>query len=754
MPQSRRLLPLLAIALLCSVSALGLGLTLRGPGAAAMAAVLALASVPALAAAAWSYGSAASAEKGRAAERDACAAALDSLSSGLVRLSSGDIAAYVPLPEGAEGSATMAKIADCIAAFDGVTDEPSPRLFYVGSDSYKEGRAIGETIGRALGGSGRVAVLVGDSNSVNYALRRRGAISVFSEKYPAISVVETRETRRDQEKTYRAAIEIMEEHRGLEAIYVAEGATPQAAAKAVEDAGARGRTLVFAHDLTQATAQMIERGLIAASLSQDPYAQGYDPVVRLYNYLAGLWAPASPRLLTRLEAVTAENFRKYLDPGATRRADGGLAAPLGEAGPAPGRKRLRIAAITPGGQGFWAPVAQGAADAGADLAPYGVEVGCFAPPPERMGNLSAETYAPLLRSLVAEGWNAVALPVFDRAMIPALKEAVEAGVAIATLNSEPVSLRESLSSAMRHTETLISVSARLAASAELSGRSSVAIERTGERIGGDARAEAREVERTRGALESLAVDIVEARESARDGAAISGRVAAASKEGFAAVSGMRSTVDTLQQASSVAQATIGALSGDMDKIGAIVASISELANQTNVLAINASIQAARAGEKGRGFAVIAAEIRKLAEQSNRSAGEISDLVRGMGSRVGRASDAASRGLSAAKENAAHAELSERSLNEISALASEAERGMGSILAAVEQIVSFSGSLTQTVASLSKANEGTSGAAAEVEAAAKEMAAQASDVSKAAQSLAEMARGQQFLLTQYRLSRDS
>jgi len=62
------------------------------------------------------------------------------------------------------------------------------------------------------------------------------------------------------------------------------------------------------------------------------------------------------------------------------------------------------------------------------------------------------------------------------------------------------------------------------------------------------------------------------------------------------------------------------------RIGELVSSIGQIADQTNLLALNAAIEAARAGEHGRGFAVVAEEVRKLAEESNRTAGSIADLV--------------------------------------------------------------------------------------------------------------------------------
>ena len=67
----------------------------------------------------------------------------------------------------------------------------------------------------------------------------------------------------------------------------------------------------------------------------------------------------------------------------------------------------------------------------------------------------------------------------------------------------------------------------------------------------------------------------------------------------------------------------------MKQVEHIVSVVSEIASQTNLLALNASIEAARAGEHGRGFAVVAEEVRKLADESDHSARNISQLLRNM-----------------------------------------------------------------------------------------------------------------------------
>lgn len=108
-------------------------------------------------------------------------------------------------------------------------------------------------------------------------------------------------------------------------------------------------------------------------------------------------------------------------------------------------------------------------------------------------------------------------------------------------------------------------------------------------------------------------------------AAMSGELQA--KKGHEVVQRFGQQMLSINETSEKSTSLVQHLSENSEQIGGIINIISDIANQTSLLALNASIEAARAGEQGKGFAVVAEEVKKLAEQSKESTDEISRLVK-------------------------------------------------------------------------------------------------------------------------------
>ncbi len=183
---------------------------------------------------------------------------------------------------------------------------------------------------------------------------------------------------------------------------------------------------------------------------------------------------------------------------------------------------------------------------------------------------------------------------------------------ISTIGQETTSFSGSAQSLAALSEETVASMEEIKASldqvASLSGTSSAALEQT-----------------TSG-IQEISSGAAKAAQSASDGAVAADRTSDVSSNAVGHVKDMVLKVGEVEKRSRETVKVMEEVESSVQAITSFVETISAIADQTNLLALNAAIEAARAGEHGRGFAVVAEEVRKLAEESNRAAGNVTNLI--------------------------------------------------------------------------------------------------------------------------------
>jgi len=150
--------------------------------------------------------------------------------------------------------------------------------------------------------------------------------------------------------------------------------------------------------------------------------------------------------------------------------------------------------------------------------------------------------------------------------------------------------------------------------------------------------------------------------------------------------------------------TVESLGQESEKIGAVISVIKEIADQTNLLALNAAIEAARAGEQGRGFAVVADEVRKLAERTTRSTAEISATIGVVQSGVKASVDRMRGGVELVEHVLERARLAESAIHDIAKSSENLSGAVNEIVNSIAEQNSASTSVAQQIEDISRIAE--------------------------------------------------
>jgi len=202
---------------------------------------------------------------------------------------------------------------------------------------------------------------------------------------------------------------------------------------------------------------------------------------------------------------------------------------------------------------------------------------------------------------------------------------------------------------------------------------------------------------------------------------------------------VKSTVDGMTRIADKVRSSAGVvelLGTRSDQIGEIVATIEDIADQTNLLALNAAIEAARAGEQGRGFAVVADEVRALAERTSRATREIGEMIKNIQTDTRRAVTAMEDGVREVEQGTAEAARSGQALEEILEKINEVTSQISQIATAAEEQTATTREISNNIQQISDVVE---------------MSAKGSmDISQASSGLSELSVGLQDMVRRFKI----
>ncbi|MCP3773065.1 methyl-accepting chemotaxis protein [Paenibacillus sp. MZ04-78.2] len=326
----------------------------------------------------------------------------------------------------------------------------------------------------------------------------------------------------------------------------------------------------------------------------------------------------------------------------------------------------------------------------------------------------------------------------------AVKQKDEIGSLVVSLNEMVSQLKMNVIQIQEASTTVAASSEELQASSEQNTTATKTVTLSIQEMASGAESQLMRSDETGRAMEEMAAGIQRIAETTSDVSELSQESAIQAQHGNDAIQAARSRMNALSESVGHASADIQTLETHSVNVGSILQIINDIASQTGLLALNASIEAARAGEHGQGFAVVANEVKKLAQQSGEAVQSISDIITQIQTDTSKAVLTMNRSLSEVRVGLQAVTEADDAFQQITRTANDVSGKIQEVAAAVQEMAAGSEQVSASASEMSQiarhAAESTQTIAATTEeqlASAEEIASSAESLSRTAQDLSEL-----------------
>ena len=311
-------------------------------------------------------------------------------------------------------------------------------------------------------------------------------------------------------------------------------------------------------------------------------------------------------------------------------------------------------------------------------------------------------------------------------------------------------LKEMISSISTSSDQVAASAEQLNASAEQSSRASETVSSAIQEISSGAEETTTKLESNTTSLQEVLQGIQHISKSSANVSELSRQTTKEAEEGGTFVENNLAQMKFISESISRSNEKVTSLSQRSKEIGSILDVISGIAEQTNLLALNAAIEAARAGEHGKGFAVVADEVRKLAEQSQVSTKSIAELIALVQKDTDESVNIMNEVVTNVEEGVKVSEQTSDKFTQILSSTRNMTPQIEQVTATVQQISASIDEITNSAMEISQLSQANAASSEEVAASAEEQLASMEEIDASAQALAQMAEELKVVVNKFKL----